>query len=174
MKRLLAIFLMLLVLIIILATPVLAAGPSLHKATGGGTAILTLYGSEDTFRSTYTFTVQQLDETGHAKGNLVVIFAHGTLNHKHEADIKYAYFESDAVYMSGVIIRTYRPEWIGMTLSFAAQDNGEGNQATGLDKVSHTVIGGPIDVAVDSEFRDRLFGYPLGGITLTNGNVQIK
>ena len=176
MKRLSAIFLMLIVLVISLTTPVLAAGPSLHSATGGGTVERTVWGTDDTYKNTYAFTVQQLDEAGNAKGNYVVVFNHGTEYHhtKFEVDIKYAYFEGNFVYMSGVITHAYRPQWVGMGLLTVAIDNGEGQGATGPDKVSSILICGRVDAAADEDYRNWNFGNPPYGFDLTNGSVQIK
>ncbi len=176
MKKLLATLLMLIILISALATPVLAAGPSLQTATGGGTVERTRWGTEETYRNTYTFTVQQLDKVGNAKGHFVVIFSHGTEYHhsKIEADIRYAYFEGNAIYMSGVITQCYRPQAIGKGIIFGAQDNGEGLQATGLDKVSSVCSGVPIDAATSEDHRNRDVGHPAYWLELTNGNIQIK
>jgi len=175
MKRLLAIFLMLLVLIITLATPILAAGPSLHTATGGGTVSWTVYESQDTYKCTYTFTVQQLDEAGNAKGNFVFTGGHGVVpSKKMEADLKYVYFEGNTVYMSGTITQSlhYRESYVGHDLLFAAKDNGEGNRASGLDQISQVTSfywPGHTAAALDEYWRYYLHWYDL-----TNGNIQIK
>ena len=174
MKKLLAILLMLIMLMTILATSV-AAGPSLHTASGGGTAVPPVWGNEEPYRNTYAFTVQQMDETGNAKGHFEVVAVHGTDFHhaKIEADIQYAYFEGNNVYISGVITEFYRPRYIGMGLVFAAQDNGEGSKASGPDKVSQIAVAVPFDSALRETYRNSL-GNPPAGIELTNGNVQIK
>jgi len=102
MKKLLAMLLMLVILITAMATPVLGAGPSLHTATGGGTVEQRGYSSEDTYKNGYTFTVQQLDENGNAKGHFVAILGNGSEFHHREfkAELKYVYFEGNIVYMS--------------------------------------------------------------------------
>ena len=174
-KKLVAISLMLVILITFLATPVLAAGPSLYRASGGGTSIYINFWDGDKYPNTYTFTVQQLDEAGNAKGHFVVIFGHSTEVHhrKIEADLKFVYFEGNTVWMSGIITHCYDPWRVGRALLFAAQDNGEGIQATGPDKVSGVVSGGPVGSAIDQRYRSML-GFPSYGFDLTNGNVQIK
>jgi hypothetical protein len=176
MKKLLAMLLMLVILITAMATPVLGAGPSLHTATGGGTVEQRGYSSEDTYKNGYTFTVQQLDENGNAKGHFVAILGNGSeFRHREfKADLKYVYFEGNIVYMSGVITHCYRPQAIGKGLLFGAIDYGEGSQAAGLDKVSMIVTGTPIDAAINEAYRNFHLGDPPVGFELTNGNIQIR
>ena len=175
MKRLLATLLMLIMLIPALATPALAAGPSLHSASGGGTAVFTAYGSEDSYRNTYTFTVQQMDEAGNAKGNFVWSAGHGVMPaRKFQADLKYVYFEGNTVYMSGTITQSlhFTDSYVGHDFIFGGRDNGEGSQAIGLDQISVIVSfyrPGHTAAALDSYWRSYLYWYDL-----TDGNVQIN
>lgn len=170
MRRLFTV-LVLLVVLMSLTTPVLAAKPQLHTATGGGT--MTSY-----FSYVYSFNVQQLDDAGHARGRFMVILEVGTEHQsKLEADLMYVAVEGNTVWMSGVYTKSQgRLNFTGRSVVFGAQDTGDGKKATGPDKISAVVTGGydyGSDYAINETLRNYAVDRPESWFDLTNGNVHV-
>jgi hypothetical protein len=166
------IVLILLTVLMALATPVLAAKPELHRATGGGTVMDSYY--DPVHINTYAFTVQQLDEEGHARGNFVVHLRSKVYpTHTMRADLMYMAVVDNMAWMSGVWTYDSRDlDRVGKSFFVFVIDNGEGIRASGPDIVSSIVTGGDTDLAIDVVNRTRI-GDGASRIKLTNGNIQI-
>ncbi|MFC1907683.1 hypothetical protein ACFLW8_06320 [Chloroflexota bacterium] len=149
------------VLIILTASPVLAASP-MHKVTGGGTA------DWPGGLATYGFTARQLDDLGNAKGKAhVQVRDESEVTGLLEIDILYLAVKTETgdAWMGGVITKATPSSFVGVEVIWRVQDNGEGKNASSPDMTS-TIIGPPAIRAL--EMPD----IPLRQIW-TNGNISV-
>jgi hypothetical protein len=163
-KKLAIIGLLVVALTMVNSGLVVAASP-LHKASGGGTNV----GYDGAIR-TVAFTAIQVNETGDAKGQLMV------LNRKQEVElhcsILYLKVDGNQAWVGGVITQSSDPVFrpVGWEFVLRVLDNGEGaNKA--VDRSSYITFDYHGKPVLASQALEML---PLDWYVWPNGNIQVK
>lgn len=150
-----------------------AQGPVLHEVSGGGTMPFEWEGGVE--KITYTVTARQMAD-GSAKGEMLF------RAHDLRIDLKgtvtcLAVIEGRA-YLSGYITRS-TPPFDASQFALALEDNGEGSNATGPDRVTVPALYSDYEASLDAGDVVSRPRPPCGlpsrqFLNWTNGNAQVR